>query len=184
MAGVPTFVEAHTRAPLVRQPQHTGACVGTQGVVARHVTVAHAATGPAFVRVFTVEAVSVVTILAPAEVGPVCVAAGGVDTAVVGQGGVLGALVHITALKARALCAGRAGTAEGTGRVSAAGVGMAAPAVPSALIHVYKSPKTGQGQGSSPNKCAQKIIVNTGKHLVIYKMFLLKVSCSQYTYTS
>ena len=111
--------------------------------MASHVTVAHTNTRPAFIRVYTVEAVSVVTILAPAAVGPVRVAADAVDTAVVGQRGILGALVHIAALKARAFGAGLAGAAEGTRCVSAAGGGMAAPAVPLALIHVYKSPKMG-----------------------------------------
>lgn len=144
-------VFTHARALVVHQVQDAQTRVGTRAVAARHVP----ATGCGqltFIHVLANKAVTLVSILALADVRPVCVVAHSLGAAVVWQGGVLLTFVHILAVKAITLHARRAGTVEKSRRVSAAGSWMASSILDLALIKVYNLSKMGQCQGNSPKR--------------------------------
>ena len=112
-AGIEANLLAHAHAFVIRQAEDAGTGVGARAVVARLVR----GTGTrrlALIDILTDKAISLVAILALAQVGPVCVLTLGELTAVVGQGGVKGTLVHIRAGKACALSAHRARAVEGS----------------------------------------------------------------------
>lgn len=142
----------HARTLVIHLVQDTRARVGTRGVGARHVPAAGRGQ-LTFIRILADKAVALVSTLALADIGAVCVAAQSLGAAVVRQGGVLLALIHVLAVKAIALHAGRAGTLERSRRVSAAGNWMASSVLDLALIKVYNLSKMGQCQGNSPTWC-------------------------------
>lgn len=150
--SIQTGVFTHACAPVVHRVQDTRTVVRTRGVAASHV----AATGCSqltFIHILTDKAITLVSIQAVADVGPVCVATQGLGTAVVRQGGVLLTLVHILAVKAIALHARWTGTVERSRCVCAAGNWMASSILDLALIKVYNLSKMGQCQANSPKWC-------------------------------
>lgn len=106
-AGVFTYA----CALVIHQVQDTRACVGTRGVAACHVPAA-GCSQLTFIHILTDEAITLVSILALANVGPVCIVAQSLGTAVVWQGGVLLTFIHILAVKAIPLHARWARTVE------------------------------------------------------------------------
>lgn len=150
--GIQAGAFAHACALIVRQVQDTRTCVGTRGVAAGHVPT----TGrgqQTFIHILTNKAIALVSILALADVGSVCVEAQSLRATVVWQGGVLIAFVHILAVKAVALHARCTGTVERSRRVNAARNWMASSILDLALIKVYNLSKMGQCQGNSPKWC-------------------------------
>lgn len=89
----------HACAHVVHHIQDTLACVGTRGVAAGHVP-ATSCGQMTFIHILTNKAVTLVSILALADVGPVCVAAQSLGAAVMWQDGALFTFIHILAVKA------------------------------------------------------------------------------------
>lgn len=150
-AGVPT----HACALVIHQANDTPTCVGTRGVVACHVLTTSRACLLTFVDIHTNKAVTLVSILALTDVGPVCVAAQSLGATVVWQDGIVLTFIHVLAVKAIARHARWAGTVERSRRVSATGNWMASSILDLALIKVYNLSKMGQCQGNSPKWCSR-----------------------------